>query len=100
MVEAIILNYKGKAHLESLLPSLYEECTRFGHQHCCTTILDNSGPDFSLDFAGDLYPGVKIVKSPSNDFLFSYNWYATQTESKILIFLNNDLKILPNFFPI
>ena len=35
--------------------------------------------------------------APKNDFLFSYNWLAQKRTEEILVFLNNDLKVDPDF---
>ena len=43
------------------------------------------------------FPSVQTIVAPKNDFLFSYNWLAQKRSEDIFVFLNNDLKVDPDF---
>jgi N-acetylglucosaminyl-diphospho-decaprenol L-rhamnosyltransferase len=95
-VSLAILNYNGRAHLEHLLPSACTEAQTYGGR-CDVVVIDNRSPSNDVEWVRDKFPTVQVVVAPKNDFLFSYNWFATTTDAAILVILNNDLKLLPGF---
>lgn len=94
-IELVILNYNGIVHLTHLLPSALTEVSCV--PNATVTVLDNRSTKNDEHWVTTNYPDVKFVHAPSNDYLFSYNWYAEESRADILIFLNNDLKLKPNF---
>jgi GT2 family glycosyltransferase len=94
-IELVILNYNGIEHLTHLLPTATAEALSFPSVKI--TVLDNRSTENDAGWVRANYPDVKFVQAPSNDYLFSYNWYAARSKAEILIFLNNDLKLKPNF---
>lgn len=95
-VELAILNYNGRHHLEHLLPTAIQEASTC-RSNCCVVVLDNGSSMGELNWISSTFPTVHVVSAPANDYLFSYNWYAQQTEAEILVFLNNDLKLCSGF---
>lgn len=91
-----ILNYNGRNHLEHLLPTACVAAKNFPGT-CSVLVLDNRSLEPDVEWVRREYPGVQVVVAPKNDFLFSYNWLAAQRDEDVLVFLNNDLKLLPNF---
>ena len=91
-----VLNYNGRKHLEHLLPTACIAAKNFPGS-CSVLVLDNrsTGPD--VEWIKQEFPSVQVMVAPENDFLFSYNWLAKKRDEDILILLNNDLKLPPNF---
>ena len=95
-VTLAILNYNGKHHLEHLLPTAVAEASRYGPA-CEVAIVDNRSPGDDMRWVNENFPSVQVWTAPRNDYLFSYNLYARESQADILVFLNNDLKLCPNF---
>jgi len=91
-----ILNYNGRHHLESLLPTALNAVRQYGPD-ARVMGLDNRSTDPDAEWITKNFPEVEVVISPVNDFLFSYNWYVHQISEEIVIFLNNDLRLDPGF---
>jgi GT2 family glycosyltransferase len=91
-----ILNYNGRKHLEHLLPTACVAAKNYPGA-CSVLVLDNCSPDPDVAWVKREFPSVKIVVAPKNDFLFSYNGLAEKCDEDILILLNNDLKLFPDF---
>jgi GT2 family glycosyltransferase len=91
-----ILNYNGRRHLEHLLPTACAAAKNFPGD-CSVLVLDNRSPEPDVEWMGMAFPQVQVLVAPKNDFLYSYNWLAGERPEDILVFLNNDLKLLPDF---
>jgi len=91
-----ILNYNGRKHLEHLLPTTCVAVKNYPG-NCSVVVLDNRSPEPDVEWVKREFPLVQTVVAPKNDFLFSYNWLAERREEDILVFLNNDLKLFPDF---
>jgi N-acetylglucosaminyl-diphospho-decaprenol L-rhamnosyltransferase len=91
-----ILNYNGKKHLEYLLPTACAAANKFSST-CAVVVLDNQSTDGDVTWVKREFPSVEAIVAPKNDFLFSYNWLAQQRTEEILVLLNNDLKVDPEF---
>jgi GT2 family glycosyltransferase len=95
-MELVILNFKGRKHLEFSLPSAVREAA-LAKGKCRVVVLDNGSGEDELKWIKSRFPSVDLVSAPGNDYLFSYNWYARQSSARFLIFLNNDLKLCEGF---
>lgn len=95
-VDAAILNYNGRKHLEFLLPTALAEA-RCYPGHCRVVVVDNHSNEEELDWIASQFPEVVVWRAPRNDFLFSYNDFAIESTADVLLFLNNDLMLCPNF---
>jgi GT2 family glycosyltransferase len=93
---AAVLNWNGRAHLEQLLPSLNDAIENYPGK-ARAIILDNSSAPEPSEQLGDSCGGVDVIPSPSNDFLYSYNWLAPRIEEDVLVLLNSDLRASPGF---
>lgn len=91
-----VLNWNGRTHLADLLPSL-QEAKRAYRGDCRLLVLDNPGPVDDEHWTKERFPDVEWVKSPTNDFLFSYNWLMPQLSEDVVVLLNNDLRVAPDF---
>ena len=95
-----VLNWKGMRYLEELLPSLIRAESHYEGQ-CQIIILDNNeDDDTDRKWIDKYYPQqIKVVRAPSNDFLYSYNWLLNKIKAEIVILLNNDLRVDKKFIP-
>ena len=91
-----ILNFNGRKHLEFLLPTACVAARNYSGP-CTVLVLDNGSTAPEVEWIRQEFPEVEIVQSPRNDYLFSYNWLAGTREEDILLLLNNDLKLSPDF---
>ena len=91
-----ILNYNGRKHLEHLLPTACTAAKEFSGE-CAVVVLDNQSTDDDVSRIGREFPSIETIVAPKNDFLFSYNWLAQKRTEDILVLLNNDLKVDPDF---
>jgi len=91
-----ILNYNGRRHLEHLLPTACAEARSFSGD-CSIVVLDNCSTQNDVAWVRTQFPEIEVVTAPKNDFLFSYNWLAEKRTEDILVILNNDLKLRPDF---
>jgi GT2 family glycosyltransferase len=93
-----ILNFNGRRHLEHLLPSACAAANEYPGD-CTVLVLDNCSTDPDVEWIQRSFPSVQVVVAPANEYLFSYNWLAAQRPEDLLVLLNNDVKLLPNFIP-
>jgi GT2 family glycosyltransferase len=91
-----ILNFNGRKHLEHLLPTACAAAKEFPGD-CSVLVLDNRSPDPDVQWIRQNFPSVLVEVAPENDFLFSYDWLAEKRGEDIIVFLNNDLRLHPEF---
>jgi GT2 family glycosyltransferase len=91
-----ILSFNGKKHLEDLLPTACAAAKKFPGT-CAVLVLDNQSTENDVAWIERKFPSVRTSVAPKNDFLFSYNWLAQERGEDILVLLNNDLKVDPDF---
>ncbi len=91
-----ILNYNGRKHLEALLPTAILAANNY-EGRCSVLVLDNRSTESDVEWIKRSYPSVIVEEAPENDFLYSYNWLLPQLEEEIIVILNNDLRLDPNF---
>jgi GT2 family glycosyltransferase len=86
-VTIIAVNWNGRVHLETLLPSILDQGA--GE----IIVVDNGSADDSVRFLEENYPSVRILKNPVNmGFSQPNNLAAKAAKGKILAFINNDMK--------
>lgn len=91
-VTIITVNWNGRVHLQTLLPSLLDQGA--GE----IIVVDNGSVDDSVRFLEENYPSVRILKNPVNmGFSQPNNLAAREAEGKILAFINNDMKAHPEW---
>lgn len=95
-VDLAILNYKGRKHLEHMLPTALAEVKRYiGTSR--VVIVDNQSGKEEEFWVRENFPEVVFWAAPRNDYLFSYNDFASTSKAEIVLLLNNDLKLKPGF---
>jgi GT2 family glycosyltransferase len=93
----LILTYKGKHHLELLLPTVKTAVENYqGEEAIDVMIVDNGCDESTRDFVQTHFPGYSYLFSPVNDYLFSLNAFIKELESEWLFMLNDDMKLEKN----
>lgn len=92
-----ILNYNGINHLEHLLPSIPMALAGYDAP-VSVVVLDNRSSKGDGEWMAPNYPQYEFVTAPRNEWMYSYNWLATQRSEDIFILLNNDTRLTPGFF--
>ncbi len=95
-IDIVILNYNGEEMIPVCLPSIVEAAKR-SPAPCRVIVLDNKSTDRSLEILGRDFPEVTIRVAKENRILFSYNELIPGLDSDIIILLNNDIKVEPDF---
>jgi len=91
-VSIVTINWNGKDHLETLLPSL--AVLQAGE----IILVDNGSSDGSQEFARSRYPGVKIIQNDTNrGFAQPNNRAAEVAKGRYLAFINNDMRVDPRW---
>ncbi|MDZ4815066.1 MAG: glycosyltransferase [Verrucomicrobiota bacterium] len=95
-VAVAVLNWNGIFHLEHLMPTLCEAVKVYG-KLCPIIILDNRSTEGDREWLAQHYPQVEVMLAPTNDYLYSYNWLMDNRDEDVVVFLNNDLRVAPDF---
>jgi len=94
LVSVIIVNYNGREHLEKCFESLMK--IDYGKYELI--LVDNNSTDDSIEFVKNAYPSVIIIKLDKNyGFSEPNNIGAKNSKGELLLFLNNDTIVKPNF---
>ena len=95
-VSIVILNYNGEELLPQCLPSVVRAAKQ-ASLPARVNILDNLSTDGSLDYVRENFPEVLIERAPANRILCSYNDYLPKLQESVVILLNNDIRVDPDF---
>ena len=88
-IAVVILNWNGKALLETFLPSVITHS-----ENAKIYVADNASTDDSLAFLASSYPEVVILKNSNNyGFAGGYNEALKFVEEDIYVLLNNDVEV-------
>jgi GT2 family glycosyltransferase len=82
--------------MKEYLPSICEAAKNSSHE-CKVCVVDNLSTDGSVDFLRSEFPEVNIYRAEKNRILCSYNDAVQDLDSDVVIFLNNDIKVDPDF---
>lgn len=90
----MILNYNGKSYLETFLPSVKAST----YEHLRIVVADNASTDDSLAFLRSVHPDVELLINKTNEgFAKGYNTALKQVNADILVLLNSDVEVTPNW---
>src|SRR3989344_4529497 len=93
-ITVIIPNWNGKELLQLSLSSLYRQIFKSFD----VIVVDNNSNDHSVQFIKSNFPEVEIVKLDKNyGFASAINAGVKQTDSKYVVFLNNDTEVDPKW---
>jgi N-acetylglucosaminyl-diphospho-decaprenol L-rhamnosyltransferase len=95
-VNVLVLNYNGRTLLEKYLPSLAEAVSRSKFR-CRLGVIDNRSNDDSVEYLKKAFPGVDVHEAKENRVLCSYNDVAASVREEIVLFMNNDIRVEPDF---
>ena len=95
-IRVVILNYNGEDLLPRCLPSIVESAKK-ARLPTGVTVLDNQSQDRGLDYVRRHFPEVEIETASANRVLCSYNEYLPKIKEPIVILLNNDIRVEPDF---
>ncbi len=95
-VEILVLNYNGADLLSQCLPSVIQASRATAHA-CTVTVIDNNSSDESVSLLENNFKDVKIVAKKDNRVLCAFNDVVKESVADIVVLLNNDLKVEPDF---
>lgn len=94
LVAIVILNYNGRNHLETFLPSVL--ASTYANKR--VIVADNASTDDSMDFVRTRYPSVECLYNLTNEgFAGGYNWALKLVEADYYVLLNSDVSVTPNW---
>jgi GT2 family glycosyltransferase/glycosyltransferase involved in cell wall biosynthesis len=95
-ISVIVLNFNGRAHLETCLPSL--EALDYPASHVELLVVDNGSTDGSAEFVRTQHPRVRVHALAKNTgFAAGNNAGAAVATGEWLVFLNNDMRVDAGF---
>lgn len=93
-VAIVILNYNGKKHLETFLPSVLNTT----YEHAKVIIADNGSTDDSIKFLAANYPSITCLQRDTNEgFAGGYNWALSLVDADYYVLLNSDVEVTPSW---
>ncbi|MEO6069575.1 MAG: glycosyltransferase family 2 protein [Chitinophagaceae bacterium] len=93
-VAVVILNWNGKAHLQTFLPSVVAST----YPNLKIIIADNASGDDSISFIQNNYKEIDIIPFDKNyGFAQGYNEALKLVESDYYILLNSDVAVTPDW---
>jgi GT2 family glycosyltransferase len=93
-VAVVILNWNGRKYLGKFLPTLIQH----SYNDAEIIVADNASSDDSVTFLELNYPGVRIIRNPSNGgFAQGYNIALQQVEAEYYVLLNSDIEVTDNW---
>ncbi|MDN4164411.1 glycosyltransferase family 2 protein [Cytophagales bacterium LB-30] len=88
-VAVVILNYNGKQHLATFLPSVLQHSAEAE-----IIVADNGSTDDSLSFLASSFPNVTCIALDKNyGFCGGYNRALAQVEAEYFVLLNSDVEV-------
>jgi len=89
-VVVAILNWNGRHHLETYLPSVAE----FSEGHAEVVVIDNGSTDDSLEWLRTDFPNVRTIELKENlGFAGGYNAGLAQIQADYYVLLNSDVRV-------
>lgn len=90
----VILTYKGKHHLEYLLPTVRSAIKNYkGNSKIDVLIVDNGRDEPTKEYSETYFPEFSYKFSPINDYLFSLNDFVSNINAEYVFILNDDIKL-------
>ena len=94
LVSVIVVNYNGK----NLLENCFQSISQINYPNYEVLLIDNNSTDDSIEFVKNNYSSTIIIKLEKNyGFAYPNNVGAKNSKGELLLFLNNDTKVTPNF---
>ena len=94
-VAVAILNWNGRAHLETYLPSVVQHSPEAE-----VVVIDNGSSDDSIAWIREHHPSVRVVALPENrGFAGGYNAGLQEVEADVFVLLNSDVRVTAGWIP-
>lgn len=94
-VAVVILNWNGRKHLETYLPSVVKHSG-----DAVIYLADNASTDDSVTFTKEHFPSVKFIINETNGgFAKGYNDALKDLSEDYFVLLNSDVEVTPNWIP-
>jgi GT2 family glycosyltransferase len=94
MIDIIIPNYNGAAHLPTCLDALRKQTRR----DFCVVVVDDGSTDDSRELLARLYPDAQVIALPENRGLaHAVNAAFDATGGAYVVLLNNDTEVHPRW---
>ena len=95
-VAVVILNWNGRHHLETYLPSVVEH----SREHADIVVVDNGSTDNSTTWLKEHHPSVRVVELDENKgFAGGYNHGLERVTADVFVLLNSDVRVSHNWIP-
>jgi GT2 family glycosyltransferase len=95
-VAVVILNWDGRHHLETYLPSVVEH----SREHANVVVVDNGSTDDSTAWLKEHHPSVRVIELDENKgFAGGYNDGLERETADVFVLLNSDVRVSPNWIP-
>ena len=92
----ILVVYNGLQYLPDCLASLREECRAVPGSE--VVVVDNASSDGSAGWIAEHYPEVRLLRQEKNvGFAGGSNLGAASAHGEVLVFLNQDTRVLPGW---
>ncbi|WP_341228376.1 glycosyltransferase family 2 protein [uncultured Arcticibacterium sp.] len=89
----VILNFNGKEHLKTFLPSVLEHT-----KDTDIWLADNGSSDDSISFTEENFPNIKLLSLKENSgFAGGYNRALKQISADYYVLLNSDVEVSENW---
>lgn len=93
-VAVVILNWNGRHHLATYLPSVVEH----SREHASVVVVDNGSTDDSTLWLTENHPDVEVIELGENlGFAGGYNAGLAQVTADVFVLLNSDVRVSPNW---
>lgn len=93
-IALVILNWNGLHHLQRFLPSVLK--TEYGNLE--VVVADNGSTDDSVNWLGQSFPGVRIIRLDRNyGFAQGYNRALQEVNADYYLILNSDVWVEPGW---
>ncbi len=93
----VVVNWNGVGHLRRNLLSVVEAARR-ARVPCEVIVVDNASTDDGVAFVRQTFPSVRVVERPTNEgFIGGNNAGAMASKGRLIVFLNNDVEVEPDF---
>ncbi len=93
-VAVVILNWNGRHHLATYLPSVVEH----SNEDADVVVIDNGSTDDSVQWLKQHHPHVHVVELEKNmGFAGGYNAGLARVNAEVFVLLNSDVRTSPNW---
>ncbi|MDA0171517.1 glycosyltransferase family 2 protein [Solirubrobacter taibaiensis] len=93
-VSALVLNYDGRALLDTALPSLLAQT----YSNVTITVIDNGSSDGSAAYVRERWPSIEVLELPVNvGVAAALNRGVEVARGELVALLNNDIELEPDW---